>query len=334
MDTRIYNIDSKFRNTTNYPNSSNFVFNKMDGLNAEGTSYIVEPFNEKNVIELKISSLELPNTIYYIQSTKGNNVLELNGVDVIVPDGSYTKAELTAYLQANMGGVNISISSTTNKVTIINNGAGDITFPVSGTNYLSLGEILGFLSTDIIPNDISTNIATNVMVDPQIKYFFLKVNDYGNIINKNRRYVSKIVTDAQSRFDDINQETFIKIIGNNIKFEQPLDIPKLQISLEDEFGNLVSLNGSNWSFTLEVVIITNTILKNYNEIRFYSEEVMDRILKAKMLAYYQKQVEPIDNNTLTNKYNNNLVNLNNYQEYSSSGSKNNYAPNYSFFKQQ
>jgi hypothetical protein len=334
MDTRIYNIDSKFRNTTNYPNSSNFVFNKMDGLNAEGTSYIVEPFNEKNVIELKISSLELPNTIYYIQSTKGNNVLELNGVDVIVPDGSYTKAELTAYLQANMAGVNISISSTTNKVTIINNGAGDITFPVSGTNYLSLGEILGFLSTDIIPNDISTNIATNVMVDPQIKYFFLKVNDYGNIINKNRRYVSKIVTDAQSRFDDINQETFIKIIGNNIKFEQPLDIPKLQISLEDEFGNLVSLNGSNWSFTLEVVIITNTILKNYNEIRFYSEEVMDRILKAKMLAYYQKQVEPIDNNTLTNKYNNNLVNLNNYQEYSSSGSKNNYAPNYSFFKQQ
>ena len=61
---------------------------------------------------------------------------------------------------------------------------------------------------------------------------------------------------------------------------------------------------------------------------------MDRILKAKMLSYYQKQSDPIDNNTLTNKYNSNLTNLNNYQEYSANGSRNNYAPNYSFFKQQ
>ncbi len=334
MDNRIYNIDSKFRNTNSYPNSNNFVFNKMDGVNPDGLTYTVEPFNEKNVIELKITSLELPNVVYYIQSSKGNNVLELNGIDIVVPDGSYTKAELTSYLQTNMAGVNLTISSTTNKVTIVNNGAGPITFPVSGTSYLSLGEVLGFLSTDTINNAGATLTGTNTMVDPQIKYFFLKINDYGNIINKNRRYVSKIVTDSQSRFDDINQETFIKIIGNNIKFEQPIDIPKLQISLEDEYGNLVGLNGSDWSFTLEVVIITNTILKNYNEIRFYNDEVMDRILKAKMLSYYQKQVEPIDNNTLTNKYNSNLTNLNNYQEYSATGSRNNYAPNYSFFKQQ
>ncbi len=334
MDNRIYNIDSKFRNTNSYPNSNNFVFNKMDGVNPDGVTYTVEPFNEKNVIEMKISSLELPNVIYYIQSTKGNNTIVLNGVDIVVPDGSYTKAELTAYLQTNMAGVNVVISSTTNKVTITNNGAGAITFNASGTEYLSLGEILGYLLTDTINNAGGILTGTNTMVDPQIKYFFLKINDYGNIINKNRRYVSKIVTDSQSRFDDINQETFIKIIGNSIKFEQPVDIPKLQISLEDEYGNLVSLNGNDWSFTLEVTIITNTILKNYNEIRFYSDEVMDRILKAKMLSYYQKQVEPIDNNTLTNKYNSNLTNLNNYQEYSSSGSRNNYAPNYSFYKSQ
>ncbi len=334
MDNRIYNIDSKFRNINSYPNSNNFVFNKMDGVNPDGLTYTVEPFNEKNVIEMKISSLELPNVVYYIQSTKGNNTIEFNGVNIVVPDGSYTKAELTSYLQTNMLGVNVSISSTTNKVTITNNGVGPITFPASGTSYLSLGEVLGYLITDTIPNAGGVLTGTNAMIDPQIKYFFLKINDYGNIINKNRRYVSKIVTDSQSRFDDINQETFIKIIGNNIKFEQPIDIPKLQISLEDEYGNLVSLNGTDWSFSLEVVIITNTILKNYNEVRFYSDEVMDRILKAKMLSYYQKQVDPIDNNTITNKYNSNLVNLNNYQEYSSSGSRNNYAPNYSFFKPQ
>ncbi len=64
METHCYNIDSKFRNTTTYPNSSDFVYNRMD--QTVGTSIVIEPFNEKNVIEMRILSLELSNTIYYI----------------------------------------------------------------------------------------------------------------------------------------------------------------------------------------------------------------------------------------------------------------------------
>ena len=30
METHCYNIDSKFRNTTSYPNSADFVFNRVD----------------------------------------------------------------------------------------------------------------------------------------------------------------------------------------------------------------------------------------------------------------------------------------------------------------
>ena len=45
--------------------------------------------------------------------------------------------------------------------------------------------------------------------------------------------------------------------------------------------------------------INNSIMKNYDEIRFYNDKVMERILRAKMLAYYQKQVEYHDTDDIT-----------------------------------
>ena len=332
MEIHCYNIDSKFRNTTAFPNSSDFVYNKVDEI--IGGSTIVEPFNEKNVIEMKISSLEIPNTMYYITTSRANNTLKVGTTNIVVPNGSYTKQELVTYLDTFLttSSIDMSYSSTTGKVTIVNNSGSSITFPASGTNYYSLGQILGFLTTDTILTTI-TAVGTNTMKDPQMAYFFLRINDFGNIINKNRRYVSKILTDSQSRYNSYNQETFIKLMNNVIKFDQPIDILKLKIGLEDEFGNNVSLNGNDWSFTLEVTVITNTILKNFEEIKFYSEEVMDRILKSKMLAFYEKQVSNKTNSTLTSSYSSNIVNLNNIQEYTSRGSSNNYSPAFSYFKE-
>ena len=59
---------------------------------------------------------------------------------------------------------------------------------------------------------------------------------------------------------------------------------------------------------------------------------MDRILKAKMLSYYDKQADQTTNNQLTSTYTSNITNLNNIQEYTPFGSTNNYSPSYSYFK--
>lgn len=330
MENKIYNIDSKFRNIISYPQSSNYVYNTMD------TGTRIEPFNEKNVIEMKILSIEIPNTIYFITSSRGNNTLSINNIPLVVPvpDGSYTKQELVDWLNTNVPDSTFSYNSATGKVTITNGGGatGAITFPVNttNTNYLSLGQILGFLSTDSIAIG-ATLTATNNMIIPQESYFFLQINGFGNIFHRNNRYVAKILNDSQGRFDDINQETIFKTITNTIKFDQPLDIPQLKITLVDRFGEIVDLNGNDFSFTLELTIITNTILKNYDEIRFYNDNVMEKILRSKMLAYYEKQVDKQVNDTLTSTYNNNLVNLNTHQEYNPFGSRNNYAPNFSYF---
>lgn len=224
MDTKIYNIDSRTRNSTKYPIISDFVYNVVDApVNGINTT---EPFNEKNVVELKINSIELPD-----------------------------------------------------------------------------------------------NVAT---LDTAQTYFLMQINGYGNIINKNMNYVAKIIYNA----NNTNQTT---LISNTIHFNQPIDINNLRITLVYQDGAIVDMGTSEYAFSLEIVSITNAIMKNYDEIRFYNDKVMERILRAKMLAFYQKQVDKDINNTLTSTYNMNLTNLNNIQEYTPFGNSNNYSPSYSYF---
>ncbi len=341
MNNNLYNIDSKFRNKTSFPNSENFIFNKMEQI--IGTDKIIEPFNEKNVIEIKISSLELPNTIYYITPSRGNITLTFGGA-VTIDSGSYTIYELINHLNdlatsGSLAGLTFSYIATLSKVQISNLSATNLEFPSSGTDYPSLGDILGFTST-VIAGTIEQN-GNNVIINPQQSYLFLRINDFGNIINKNNRYIGKIILNnyvsrsseqSSSMNIDILTNQY-KLITNIIKFDQPIDIPQLSISLEDEYGNLMSLNGGEWSFTLETTVINNTILKNYTEIKFYNDEVMDRILKAKMLSYYQKQIPDNENNSMASVYSSNIINLNNIQEYSALGNSNNYNPLYSYFKE-
>jgi len=340
MNNNLYNIDSKFRNKTSYSNSASFVFNRME--QTVGVNNVVEPFNEKNVIEMKISSLELPNTIYYISASRGNNTLTF-GATVTIDSGSYTIYELVNHLNAlatagTLAGLTFRYEQTISKIIITNGNSINLLFPASGTDYPSLGDILGFTSS--VLGGVANQTGNKVITNPQQSYLFLRINDFGNIINKNRRYVGKIILNntiskSSEQSGGVNIDILTnqyKLITNTIKFDQPTDIPQLTISLEDEYGNLINLNGSEWSFTLETTIITNTILKNYNEIKFYNDEVMDRILKARMLTYYEKQIPTESTSTLTSTYSSNIVNLNNVQEFTPMGNRNNYSPSYSYFK--
>ncbi len=341
MNNNLYNIDSKFRNTTSYPNSASFVYNRME--QTVGTNNVVEPFNEKNVIEMRILSLELPNTIYYITSARGNNSITIGGVPKTISDGSYTENELATALSALSANIVFTYNNSTGKMTITNNTAGNVifTFTSSGTDYPSLGNIIGFTTSPLTINASASSTGTNIVSEPSQSYLFLRINDFGNIINRNRRYVSKIILEniksvSSEKVGTVNINILanqFKLVSNIIKFDQPTNIQNLSISLEDEYGNTINLNGVNWSFTLETTVITNTILKNYNEIKFYNDEVMDRILKAKMLSYYEKQADATTNSTLTSSYSTNITNLNNIQEYTPYGSANNYSPSYSYFKE-
>ena len=224
METKIYNIDSSIVTKTS---SNSFTYNSMNLLVGGVTT--IEPFNEKNVIEINILSIELPQGM--------------------IP---------TPY-------------------------------PASGDSYT---------------------------------YFFLRINDFGNIINLKTRYVAKINIDIP--LTTLSTKQAFNIITSKIKLDQPTDIKELKVSLEYPDGTLVGMGGKEFSFSFELTTITNAILKDYSEVRFYSEPVMERILQSKMLAYYEKKIEPSEDKSLTGVYNKNLTNFNNVMEYTPNGNRNNY----------
>ena len=326
METKIYNIDSAFRNKTKYPSSTNFTYNTLD------TQSHVIPFQEKNVIGINILSIEIPNTLYYINSFRGNNKLTIDNVEYTIDSGSYTCNDLISYLNIKITLLQFTISSSSSKVKIASNDSNShtILFPSALSTYKSFGQILGFtnVSYTIAPFD---DIGENTMIVPQDQYFFLRINDLGNIINNNTKYLTKTILSTNTQYINTNSTASFVYITNTVTLDQPTDIKDLKISIEDLYGNIISLNGSDFSFTLELIVITNTILKNYEQIKFYSEPVMQRILQAKMLAYYEKQISKESNNTITGTYNNNLVNYNNIMEYTPNGNRNDYNNNSSSY---
>lgn len=331
MDVLIYNIDSRTRNTTAFPDSHEFTYNKVDAT-IDGIVR-VEPFNIKNVIEINVSNIEIPNNFHFINTTRGNNTFKCDSSDPpttvrTINNGSYTKDEFMTELTSKLTGLNFTYSSTTGFVTITNNTGGDlnILFESTSNDNLSLGELLGFTvnSSTAIANS-ATLTGTKSLTIPQEPYVFLKLNDMGNILNLDKRYAAKLVPDNSSRFDDLNRETIYKTLSSLIKFDQPLDIKELKVSLVDNYSNLISINNANFSFNLEVKTISNSLLKQYEEMKFYNNEVMERILHARMLEYYDNLTKK--GNTLTNQYSNNIQNQHNNIEYTPQGNRNNY--NYS-----
>lgn len=316
METLIYNIDSNDRNKTSYPNSNDFTYNKVDST--IDSVVRVEPFNVKNVIEINVSSIEIPNTFYYINSTKGNNKITINSVEYTIPDGSYTKNELMTYVDNFAAVSSASYSSTTGKVTLTT--TGDFV-STNISDYPSLGEILGYVDGTTYS---SADVAPNALTLPQEPYVFLRINDLGNIIHKDKRYVAKLVPDNSSRYTNTYTETVYKTLSTRIVLDQPIDIKELKISLVDNAGNTASLNNANFSFNFEVKTISNSLLKQYEEMKFFNQDVSKRILDARMLEYYDRENK---NHTLTNQYSFNTQQQHNNIEYTPFGNRNNY--NYS-----
>ena len=82
MDTKIYNIDSRARNATKYPSISDFVYNAVDAT--IGGINTVEPFNEKNVVELKVSSIELPDSVGTLDAAQTYFLMQINNYGNII----------------------------------------------------------------------------------------------------------------------------------------------------------------------------------------------------------------------------------------------------------
>lgn len=274
--TRVLNIDGKFRGfinasnpTTTTCNGNSILTPDIGEMSGTNSSYFVclPSRSFKNVTSIKLSSFEFPNTFYTFSTTRGNTSFQVYilGVptQVTIPDGNYSITELITLITPKLpAGVTIGYSSNTNKVTFTSTSMFSIVFPSSNTNPNGngIGYNLGFSS--LTPSTISPSAGTYISVSDlfidtvQDTYVYLAINDY-NLV-EHQEY-------GQTHFDAFAKVTLLSgkgtIIYDNAyansttkeyHFPQPVNITRFEIKVLDAYGQILDLQGANFSLTLEL----------------------------------------------------------------------------------
>tara|TARA_B100000767_G_scaffold275300_2_gene311594 strand:+ start:10318 stop:11241 length:924 start_codon:yes stop_codon:yes gene_type:complete len=281
MESLIYSIDTKLIEKNN---SSNFKYSFSEKIN--------------NVVNITLSSVEIPNSIYVFNDTKDNEVFRITvrGYNhrFYLQQGNYDIKELYDQILFFFNTIeklykkdgyyiqfNFSFDIDNARFKLECNETFSLFFD-NLTKYDSLGRQLGF-AQDKYENirNITGEYIPDIMGD---KYIFMKMNDYGNIYNNDKKYFSKIIINKESYEMIYNSQH--KFISKTFKFNQPTELKELDFRFEDYMGNLVNFNGLDLSFTLEIKFIKNIGLKPFYEKYNYDEELMRMILMDSMMNYY------------------------------------------------
>jgi hypothetical protein len=250
---RTLNIDTRFRDNYYKTDSTNF--------------HVSLPIRIKGVKRMKLCSLELPYTIYNISASLGNNTFYVNTTEVKLPDGNYTALGIQTELNQQLPtGIEAIVDDKTKRIVIANTSDTAITlnFSTSPTTNLqfTLGWMLGFRFATYQGNSSYVSEAPFILKSP--RYIFLRIDDYNNSSNESiiSAFNSSISTNnilaKISIADNIDDNIYMITLEDKFvsgckerTYSGPVDIEKLRIQLIDEYGRIVNLNGSDFSFSLE-----------------------------------------------------------------------------------
>jgi hypothetical protein len=286
MENIIINIDSRFRDTNVYPNSAFFIYKLNEVL--------------KNCKYIRVSSFEIPN-LYFTFSERKKNLsftITINNqtTTIAIDPGMYNYEQLLTAIQDQIALINnVEITTLFTSINGFVKFESNVPFSMNFDNndpYLhSLGYYLGFrkpsytYQTKFIKNEAGTIIDNiyYIVSESQLDttgdhYLFLRINDYGVIhhdfdrITNNyaisdvmktpgrKNLLAKIIVQAQKTehiFDNGSN-----LLTKTYIFKQPVNISKLEIELIEPGGFTIDLMYMDFSFTLEVGVVTNS---NLNE---------------------------------------------------------------------
>lgn len=270
--TKFINIDTKFRDDYSYSQSVNYNISLPERIN--------------EVKNMKVKGIEIPMTFYNISSSLGNNSFKItdnsyNKLEQIltIPDGQYTSSEIATAITATINSAthitDLSFALTGNHSKFYtNNSTFVIEFDIDqygcmdkfNFNY-KLGWLLGFRKPSYVINKNATAIISEGFIDLTApRYLFLAIDEFnkGNqssfvsplatsLINKN--IIGRITLDKEMYpFGSILPATEYGgyLISDARSYTGKIDIQRLNIQLLSENGSIINLNGSDFSFCLEV----------------------------------------------------------------------------------
>lgn len=240
VDTRILtkfiSIDTLFRPNYKMTSSTDFIYQF--------------PEYRKNVVSIKVDAIELPRTWYMFYAPM--NTFTLNGSLITIPEGNYSVDELNTWFATNAPAIQIH---TTSHKTMISGASVDFTTP--SVLQQSAGWVLGFRSAVYTITTSITSEGTYGAVD---HYFFLEIDDFQHNFMTDS-IVSTVVNKGTPTFLGNNIIARIPVNGSvfgdtRSQFKRdyfgPVTLERLRIRLLNKFGEVVSLQSNDFSFSLEL----------------------------------------------------------------------------------
>lgn len=279
------NIDSKFRDEYNdTTQTTNSNADLLSNLNVVSNYNINLPERINEIRNINVTNIEIPMSYYNISANLGNNYFKVidNGTETLItiPDNNYTEFTLTTAINTALTNANlhliITIFNNITHITCQNNSHNhneDIIFDInnSGINdkyrfKSKLGWLLGFRNKQYhidSQNPISSECVINLH---GTKYLYLALEEFnkGNhnsfinplfssFINKN--VIARIAIDKNTYpYGSIliaNKYNGL-LTSDNRCYTGKVDLQKFSVSILNEDGIPMDLNGLDFSFCLEV----------------------------------------------------------------------------------
>ena len=274
------NIDSKFRPDYYTSKSSDFTITLPERINKIASMrivsaeipisfYAISPKLNNTTFTLKIGSIsypiKLPEGNYECQFTDKTKAAFIENAINDALDKAYGSSCPIGYTVDIVSGKSVFATKEaqaspidfTIDFNVDNEGTHDNNIPIM----FRLGWQLGFRAAQYKGETVISESICHISRSP---YFYIAINDYQN--NSNNHFtaafsesiLSPNIMERVSIANLLSSSTRIYCLSNlksseNTKREYfgPVDIQRLTISLYDEYGRIVDLNGMDWSLLLE-----------------------------------------------------------------------------------
>jgi hypothetical protein len=250
---------------------------------------------------VRLSSIEYPNTYFVFSANKGNVSMKIKfaatpWLDITIPDGNYTTipgdgssiqmtvqtAIRNAYMPYVTAGtisdplVTLTISPTTGHITIASTGGTPLPFTLDfrggkfdhRTYDWGLGYNLGFPNKEY-PVAATSFTGSSIIDIIGAAYVFFRLNGiepiqhYSPEKNMFSAFAKLLMVGDKNSIVYDDGSSFIT---KEFRYQQPVDFFMIQPQIVDTYGEVVDLNGKNYSFTLELEEVINvTAYKQYRD---------------------------------------------------------------------
>jgi hypothetical protein len=266
------NIDTRFRENYYGTSSSNF--------------HLDLPMRMTDVVSIQLTALEFPSTFYNISKVFGSSHFSItigdDTITIVMPDGNYTPAGLTSYLNDYLSSLSNDFQYIYFTVDLDQTGNGSnrmvagIKSPRPPFDFslnfqqdksglddrvtplpLKLGWKMGFRNG--LYENSSSYVSEGIIDLVGSRYMFLVVDDFNNSVSDGfyAAFTSSILNKNILARISLQGSVFSYLSQNNLslityprQYFGPVDLQKLQIQLLDEYGRIIDLNNMDYSLCL------------------------------------------------------------------------------------